>query len=152
VEINRSVALRVLHFMCLKSRISEDNLLPGFRFKVPMMIVLGTLQSDDPSLRRIGETWMRCSLKSYTRYAFCIPFVRLIHSSAVDSLTLFYMTCRTPLYGAYLQLPLWMVESFQDSCTNIPSTSATRITCSTFYFPLLGLEDKGLQKRLEQQP
>lgn len=45
----------------------EDNLLPGFRFKVPMMIVLDTLKSDDPGLRRIGETWMRCSLKSYLR-------------------------------------------------------------------------------------
>ncbi|KAF8215761.1 Dopey, N-terminal-domain-containing protein [Mycena galopus ATCC 62051] len=48
-------------------RLSEDNLLPGFRFKVPMMIVLDTLKNDDPSLRRIGETWMRCSLKSYLR-------------------------------------------------------------------------------------
>ncbi|GLB43530.1 putative dopey, N-terminal [Lyophyllum shimeji] len=48
-------------------RLTEDNLLPGFRFKVPMMIVLETLKSDDPSLRRIGETWMRCSLKSYLR-------------------------------------------------------------------------------------
>lgn len=35
-----------------------------------MMIVLDTLKSDDPSLRRIGETWMRCSLKSYLRYSF----------------------------------------------------------------------------------
>ncbi|KAG5643542.1 hypothetical protein DXG03_000683 [Asterophora parasitica] len=48
-------------------RLTEDNLLPGFRFKVPMMIVLDTLKSDEPSLRRIGETWMRCSLKSYLR-------------------------------------------------------------------------------------
>ncbi|KAK0466281.1 Dopey, N-terminal-domain-containing protein [Desarmillaria tabescens] len=48
-------------------RLTEDNLLPGFRFKVPMMIVLDTLKNDDPSLRRIGETWMRCSLKSYLR-------------------------------------------------------------------------------------
>jgi hypothetical protein len=32
-----------------------------------MMIVLDTLKSDDPSLRRVGETWMRCSLKSYLR-------------------------------------------------------------------------------------
>ena len=31
------------------------------------MIVLDTLKSEDPSLRRIGETWMRCSLKSYLR-------------------------------------------------------------------------------------
>ncbi|THV06503.1 hypothetical protein K435DRAFT_960479 [Dendrothele bispora CBS 962.96] len=48
-------------------RLTEDNSLPGFRFKVPMMIVLDTLKNDDPNLRRIGETWMRCSLKSYIR-------------------------------------------------------------------------------------
>ncbi|KAA1471434.1 hypothetical protein DENSPDRAFT_893964 [Dentipellis sp. KUC8613] len=48
-------------------RLSDDAMLPGFRFRVPMMIVLDTLKSDDPSLRRIGETWMRCSLKSYLR-------------------------------------------------------------------------------------
>ncbi|KAJ6623058.1 Dopey, N-terminal-domain-containing protein [Mycena sp. CBHHK59/15] len=48
-------------------RLTEDNFLPGFRFKVPMMIVLDTLKNDDPCLRRIGETWMRCSLKSYLR-------------------------------------------------------------------------------------
>ncbi|KAJ7103154.1 Dopey, N-terminal-domain-containing protein, partial [Mycena belliarum] len=48
-------------------RLTEDNLLPGFRFKVPMMIVLDTLKNDDPCLRRVGETWMRCSLKSYLR-------------------------------------------------------------------------------------
>lgn len=45
----------------------DDNMLPGFRLKVPMMIVLDTLRSEDPNLRRIGETWMRCSLKSYIR-------------------------------------------------------------------------------------
>ncbi|OBZ78644.1 Protein dopey-1 [Grifola frondosa] len=28
---------------------------------------LDTLKSEDPNLRRIGETWMRCSLKSYLR-------------------------------------------------------------------------------------
>ncbi|TFK70447.1 hypothetical protein BDN72DRAFT_887964 [Pluteus cervinus] len=48
-------------------RLSEDNLLPGFRFKVPMMTVLDTLRSDDPYIRRTGETWMRCSLKAYSR-------------------------------------------------------------------------------------
>ncbi|KAF7303085.1 Dopey-N domain-containing protein [Mycena kentingensis (nom. inval.)] len=48
-------------------RLTEDNMLPGFKFKIPMMIVLDTLKSDDPALRRIGETWMRCSLKSYLR-------------------------------------------------------------------------------------
>ncbi|KAJ3809392.1 Dopey, N-terminal-domain-containing protein [Lentinula aff. lateritia] len=48
-------------------RLTEDNMLPGFRFKVPMMIVLDTLKNEEPNLRRIGETWMRCSLKSYLR-------------------------------------------------------------------------------------
>ncbi|KAI8981167.1 Dopey, N-terminal-domain-containing protein [Trametes punicea] len=48
-------------------RLSEDSALPGVHFKVPMMIVLENLRSDDPKLRRIGETWMRCSLKSYVR-------------------------------------------------------------------------------------
>lgn len=47
--------------------IQDDNLLPGFRFKVPMMITLETLSSDDAAIRRIGETWMRCNLKSYLR-------------------------------------------------------------------------------------
>ena len=48
-------------------RLSEDNTVPGFKFKVPLMIVLETLKSTDPGLYRIGETWMRCSLKSYLR-------------------------------------------------------------------------------------
>ncbi|KAH7886231.1 Dopey, N-terminal-domain-containing protein [Phlebopus sp. FC_14] len=48
-------------------RLTEDEMLPGFRLKVPMMIVLETLKHDDPSLRRAGETWMRCSLKSHIR-------------------------------------------------------------------------------------
>ena len=51
------------------SFLSEDNLLPGFRFKVPMMFVLDTLKSDNLTLRRHGETWMRCCLKSYIRYS-----------------------------------------------------------------------------------
>ncbi|KAI0334441.1 hypothetical protein GY45DRAFT_1318466 [Cubamyces sp. BRFM 1775] len=48
-------------------RLTEDMALPGVHLKVPMMTVLETLRSDDPKLRRIGETWMRCSLKSYLR-------------------------------------------------------------------------------------
>jgi hypothetical protein len=59
----------ILCFSLLLSLLSEDSLLPGFRFKVPMMFVLDTLRSDNPTLRRLGETWMRCSLKSYIRYA-----------------------------------------------------------------------------------
>jgi hypothetical protein len=34
-----------------------------------MMIVLDSLKNDNPSLRRVSETWMRCSLKSYMRWA-----------------------------------------------------------------------------------
>ncbi|KAF9056037.1 Dopey, N-terminal-domain-containing protein [Panaeolus papilionaceus] len=48
-------------------RLSDDALLPGFHFKVPLIIILDTLKSEDPNLRRIAETWMRCSLKSYIR-------------------------------------------------------------------------------------
>ncbi|KAG2350958.1 hypothetical protein BDR05DRAFT_955104 [Suillus weaverae] len=48
-------------------RLSEDDSLPGVRLKVPLMIVLESLKHDDPSLRRVGETWMRCNLRSYIR-------------------------------------------------------------------------------------
>ncbi|RDX51932.1 hypothetical protein OH76DRAFT_1400831 [Lentinus brumalis] len=48
-------------------RLTDDSMLPGVHLKVPMMSVLESLRSDDPKLRRIGETWMRCSLKSYLR-------------------------------------------------------------------------------------
>ena len=46
---------------------SDDALLPGFRLKIPMLVVLDFLRSDEPHLRRVAETWMRCSLKSYLR-------------------------------------------------------------------------------------
>ncbi|EJC98757.1 uncharacterized protein FOMMEDRAFT_170958 [Fomitiporia mediterranea MF3/22] len=48
-------------------RLSDDNQQPGIHFKIPMLIVLDSLKSDDPVLHRIGETWMRCNLKSYPR-------------------------------------------------------------------------------------
>ncbi|KAG6336234.1 hypothetical protein ID866_2853 [Astraeus odoratus] len=48
-------------------RLTEDEVCPGFRLKVPMMIVLNTLRHDHPAIRRAGETWMRCHLRSYTR-------------------------------------------------------------------------------------
>ncbi|TFK56468.1 hypothetical protein OE88DRAFT_1715528 [Heliocybe sulcata] len=69
-------------------RLTDDHLLPGFRLKVPMMIVLETLKTDEPHLRRIGETWMRCSLKSYLRvldpilYDLLDPSVRRVPSSS----------------------------------------------------------------------
>ncbi|KAG8881950.1 hypothetical protein FRB98_004046 [Tulasnella sp. 332] len=48
-------------------RLTDDSLLPGVRFKIPVMILLDSLRSDDVNLRRVGETWMRCCLKSYLR-------------------------------------------------------------------------------------
>ncbi|KAF8640453.1 hypothetical protein AX17_000117 [Amanita inopinata Kibby_2008] len=65
-------------------RLSDDNQLPGFKLKVPMMIVLDSLKNDDPSIRRMSETWIRCSLKSYLRvldpilYDLLDPSVRRI--------------------------------------------------------------------------
>ena len=47
----------------------EDSNLPGFSLKVPLMIILDALKNDDPGIRRVGETWMRCSLRSYLRYS-----------------------------------------------------------------------------------
>ncbi|KAH8835109.1 Dopey, N-terminal-domain-containing protein [Flagelloscypha sp. PMI_526] len=48
-------------------RLTDDTMLPGFKLKVPAMIVLDTLNQGNPALKRVGETWMRCSLKSYLR-------------------------------------------------------------------------------------
>ncbi|QRW09045.1 hypothetical protein RhiLY_08044 [Ceratobasidium sp. AG-Ba] len=48
-------------------RLTDDSLVPGYRCKMPLLIVLDTLKSEDVHVRRVGETWMRCSLKSYIR-------------------------------------------------------------------------------------
>ncbi|EJU02805.1 hypothetical protein DACRYDRAFT_94483 [Dacryopinax primogenitus] len=48
-------------------RLTDDSRMPGFRLKAPMLLVLDGLKSEDPHFRRIAETWMRCSLKSYHR-------------------------------------------------------------------------------------
>jgi hypothetical protein len=63
----------------------EDSNLPGFSLKVPLMIILDTLKSDDPGLRRIGETWMRCSLRSYLRYALPLFDLRSSDLSSCSS-------------------------------------------------------------------
>lgn len=62
----RSILL--LFIVELTSRL-EDASLPGFKFRVPLFNVLDTMKSEDPALKRLGETWMRCSLKSYMRFA-----------------------------------------------------------------------------------
>jgi hypothetical protein len=66
MEVDRC-ALYGTIFLLVLNLLSEDSLLPGFHFQVPMMLVLDTLKCEDPTLRRAGETWMRCSLKSYLR-------------------------------------------------------------------------------------
>ncbi|CAE6407081.1 unnamed protein product [Rhizoctonia solani] len=48
-------------------RLTDDSLVPGYRCKTPLLIVLDTLKNEDIHIRRVGETWMRCSLKSYIR-------------------------------------------------------------------------------------
>ncbi|KAH7100146.1 Dopey, N-terminal-domain-containing protein [Auriculariales sp. MPI-PUGE-AT-0066] len=48
-------------------RLTDDLHIPGFRLKIPMLIVLDALNSEEPGLRRTAETWMRCCLRSYIR-------------------------------------------------------------------------------------
>lgn len=76
--------------------VSEDDTFPGFRLKVPMMIVLDTLRHDHPSIRRAGETWMRCNLRSYTR------ILEPIFYDLVDPI-IRRKPCRTKLRGKEVQ-------------------------------------------------
>lgn len=48
-------------------RQSDDSMLPGEIFHIPMFMVLDGLKSDDPQVLRASETWMRCNLRSYFR-------------------------------------------------------------------------------------
>jgi hypothetical protein len=49
-------------------RLTDDAMLPGEMFHVPIFLVLDALRSDDPETKSAAETWMRCNLKSYFRY------------------------------------------------------------------------------------
>jgi hypothetical protein len=59
----------------------EDSVLPGFRLRIPMLIVLDTLKHENSSLRRVAETWMRCNLRSYLRF---VPLTTKIRQTRVD--------------------------------------------------------------------
>lgn len=48
-------------------RYTDDSQVPGIRLSIPMHIMLDALRSDDLEVRRSGEAWMRCSVKSYLR-------------------------------------------------------------------------------------
>nr|XP_031863087.1 uncharacterized protein CI109_001565 [Kwoniella shandongensis]KAA5530159.1 hypothetical protein CI109_001565 [Kwoniella shandongensis] len=48
-------------------RLTDDSMLPGEIFHVPVNVVLDALKSSDPNVQRQAETWMRCNLRSYFR-------------------------------------------------------------------------------------
>lgn len=48
-------------------RQSDDSMLPGEIFHVPMFMILDGLKGEDPQVLRAAETWMRCNLRSYFR-------------------------------------------------------------------------------------
>ena len=60
---------------------ADDATLPGFRLRIPLLAVLDTIKSDNPTARRVGETWMRSSLKSYVRCAFHTGCIQRNHLS-----------------------------------------------------------------------
>ncbi|WWC60178.1 uncharacterized protein I303_102743 [Kwoniella dejecticola CBS 10117] len=48
-------------------RLTDDSMLPGEIFNIPVSMVLDALQSTDPDVQRQAETWMRLNLRSYFR-------------------------------------------------------------------------------------
>ncbi|KAL0242321.1 hypothetical protein I308_105950 [Cryptococcus tetragattii IND107] len=48
-------------------RLTDDSMLPGEIFHVPICIVLESLKSTDPDVQRQAETWLRLNLRSYFR-------------------------------------------------------------------------------------
>lgn len=62
-------------------RYTEDAQLPGICLRIPMLLVLDSLKSNDFTTRRCGEAWMRCSLKSYLRVLD--PIFRVLISTEI---------------------------------------------------------------------
>ncbi|WVQ73679.1 hypothetical protein IAR50_003259 [Cryptococcus sp. DSM 104548] len=48
-------------------RLTDDSMLPGEIFNVPICAVLDSLKSTDPNIQRHAETWLRLNLRSYLR-------------------------------------------------------------------------------------
>ncbi|WWC68766.1 uncharacterized protein I206_102700 [Kwoniella pini CBS 10737] len=48
-------------------RLTDDTMLPGEIFNLPIHLVLDALRSLDPDVQRQAETWMRLNLRSYFR-------------------------------------------------------------------------------------
>ena len=48
-------------------RLTDDAMLPGEIFYVPMSLVLDAYRDGDPEIKGRAETWMRCNLTSYFR-------------------------------------------------------------------------------------
>ncbi|CED83410.1 Dopey and related predicted leucine zipper transcription factors [Phaffia rhodozyma] len=59
--------LDAIHAFGVLWRLSEDSDLSNHALDGPIFIILDTLNASNVSLRRAGETWLRCDLKSYTR-------------------------------------------------------------------------------------
>lgn len=62
-------------------RHTEDAQLPGNCLRIPMLLVLDSLKSNNLTNRRCGEAWMRCSLKSYLRVLD--PLFRILLSTDI---------------------------------------------------------------------
>ncbi|CAL1694342.1 unnamed protein product [Somion occarium] len=84
-------------------RLTDDSLMPGFRLRVPMMLVLDTLKSDNPNIRRVGETWMRCSLKSYPRVLE--PLLSELHDPSVRRSNMIEEFNGRQIQGFYYERP-----------------------------------------------
>lgn len=66
-------------------RCTDDAHMPGVRLESAVHIMLDSLRSDDLTSRRAGEGWMRCSLKSYVRYASACNLLCSSDSRVQDS-------------------------------------------------------------------
>lgn len=48
-------------------RLTDDAMLPGEMFHVPLFLVLDSLHDNGPEIKGAAETWMRLNLRSYFR-------------------------------------------------------------------------------------
>jgi len=120
----------------------EDNLLPGFRLKAPLMIVLGMLKSEDPSLRRGRDVdAVQPKVISAVRilnYPSSCPFEA---NQPVFSIQ-FFMICWIRQFCGHLPHVRFVAENSRVSTANDLSTNALRIICWRCFLLSFALEDK----------
>lgn len=79
----------IRHVLTGKATPLDDALTPGFRLETPLLIILDTLHSPHPHRYRLGETWLRTCLKSYTRvvepllYDLLDPSIRRVRVESI---------------------------------------------------------------------